>query len=103
MDYSLLVGIHNIDQAVAGSGGEWCSNSSPPVSWHPDEGGRRPAMLERIGTNIQQNYFLNHLFNCQVQLWGFTLFYYGLRQRKEKLFPKILCCCVKKAKKFDVN
>ncbi len=33
MDYSLLVGIHNIDQAVvAGGGGEWCSNSSPPVS-----------------------------------------------------------------------
>ncbi len=32
MDYSLLVGIHNIDQVVAG-GGEWCnSNSSPPVS-----------------------------------------------------------------------
>ncbi len=62
MDYSLLVGIHNIDQAVAGGGGEWCSNSSPPISWHPDEGGRRPAMLERIGTNIQQNYFCKSCF-----------------------------------------
>ncbi len=32
MDYSLLVGIRNIDQAVVAGGGEWCSNSSPPVS-----------------------------------------------------------------------
>ncbi len=32
MDYSLLVAIHNIDQAVAGVGGEWGSNSNPPVS-----------------------------------------------------------------------
>ncbi len=32
MNYSLLVGIHNIDQAVVAGGGEWCSNSSPPVS-----------------------------------------------------------------------
>ncbi len=33
MDYLLLVGIHNIDPEVAGGGGgEWCSNSSPPIS-----------------------------------------------------------------------
>jgi hypothetical protein len=65
MDYSLLVGIHNIDQAAGrkgghsiGGGGEE-SSWAGPISWDPDEGSgggdyssgqqRRPAMLERIG------------------------------------------------------
>ena len=61
MDYSLLVGIHNIDQAagrkgpgsIMTAGGE--ESWAGPISWDPEEGGRdhqqrRPAMLERIGT-----------------------------------------------------
>ena len=60
MDYSLLVGIHNIDQAAGrkGGGGSLYGEEPPswysgPISWDPEEGGdrqgRRPAMLERIG------------------------------------------------------
>jgi hypothetical protein len=60
MDYSLLMGIHNIDQAAGRkTGGPGYSEepswtSSGPISWDPEEGGgdryqRRPAMLERIG------------------------------------------------------
>jgi hypothetical protein len=64
MDYSLLVGIHNIDQAAGRKGGGGGSHIggedswAGPISWDPEEGSggdynsgqqRRPAMLERIG------------------------------------------------------
>jgi hypothetical protein len=62
MDYSLLVGIHNIDQAVvAGGGGEWCSNSGTPT---------KRQVSKRWFQNVQflnLVYLLNKKYrNCQI-------------------------------------
>lgn len=84
MDYSLLVGIHNIDQAagrkIGGGGGGAGGLASiltgggeeSAISWDPEEGSddrqygqqRRPAMLERIGKQITVGLLFSvfHLF-----------------------------------------
>lgn len=73
MDYSLLLGIHNVDQANAkknpmppivepGDGGEGQGGDSDAEASDGSDGGggRKPAMLERIGSFTQRQRLIAH-------------------------------------------